>query len=219
MSAGGRTYARGFTLIEMMLAVMILGLVLVMLAESFHVIAQGKLQAESRLDVDHEGRAILWALSNELRDAVQTLAFTSRVLLIGRGQMRNSTPLDNLTVSTLDLSRSPSLDGFGSEEVVSYTTAPNPDHHGWFLLMRTGYNALLTTPPSTPPVVLAGNLLALHIRYFDGSIWHESWDSSSMPPGRQLPIAVQVEVTMAASNGRPVRFSTQIDLPMALLQW
>jgi prepilin-type N-terminal cleavage/methylation domain-containing protein len=211
----------GFTLIEMMLAVMILGIVMMMLAGAFNAVSHGKVQAEDRLSIDHEGRAILWTLSNEFRDAVQTPIVPSRVLLLGLAHMSNGQPLDNVTISTLDLSHSMSLDGFGAEQVVTYTTAPNPQHPQWSLLMRNEQSALMLMggPSAANSVVLNNNLLSLHIRYFDGSMWQESWDSASLPPGRQLPLAVAIDIVIADSRGHPVGFSTQVSLPMSFTQW
>lgn len=214
-----RLWAGGFTLIELMLATMILGIVMAMLMGSFNAVSHGKVEAEGRIDVDHQGRAILWTLSDEFRDAVQTPISPSRVMLLGQGHMGNGQPLDNVTISTLDLNHSMSLDGFGAEQMVSYTTAPNPTRPQWFLLMRSEQSALITGQTATNPVVLANNLLSLHVRYFDGSIWQESWDSASLPPGRQLPLAVAIDLVVADSRGQPVGFSTQVDLPMSFLQW
>jgi prepilin-type N-terminal cleavage/methylation domain-containing protein len=211
--------SRGFTLIELMLAIMILGLVLAMLASSFNVVAHGKVQAENRLDMDHEGRNILWMIGNEITGAVQTPIVASRVLLIGQGHMSNGKPLDSLTISTLDLSHSPSLDGFGAERLVSYNTVINPAHRQFSILMRGEQSALLSTLTSGNPVPLANNLISLHFRYFDGANWQESWDSSSLPPGRQLPGAVSIDLTIADNQGRRLGFSTQVTLPMAYLQW
>jgi prepilin-type N-terminal cleavage/methylation domain-containing protein len=63
---------RGFTLIEMMLAIGVLAMILAMLASSFSVVAHSKVHAEGRLMVDREGRALLWQLTRELRNVVQT---------------------------------------------------------------------------------------------------------------------------------------------------
>ena len=73
-----------------MLAIAILALILVMIAGSFNAVIHSKVQGEARLDVDRQGRAILWQLANELRGAAQTIAPNppSDVLLIGLGQMR-----------------------------------------------------------------------------------------------------------------------------------
>ncbi|MBF6567332.1 MAG: prepilin-type N-terminal cleavage/methylation domain-containing protein [Candidatus Binataceae bacterium] len=212
-------FSRGFTLIELMLAIMILGLVLAMLASSFNVVAHGKVQAENRLDMDHEGRSILWMIGNEITGAVQTPIVASRVLLIGQGHMSNGKPLDSLTISTLDLSHSPSLDGFGAERLVSYSTVINPQNRQFSMLMRGEQSALLTALTTGNPIPIAGNLISLHFRYFDGANWQESWDSSSLPPGRQLPGAVSIDLTIADDQGRQLGFSTQVTLPMAYLQW
>jgi prepilin-type N-terminal cleavage/methylation domain-containing protein len=219
ISRGGR----GFTLIEMMLAVAILGLVMVMLAGSFHAVAASKVHAENRLETNHRGRTILWEMGQEIRGAVQTPFIASHVLLIGQGRMMNRTPLDSITVSTIDASHTRTVGGFGAEQIVTYSAAPNPDHRGWYLLLRTQTSALLLgdRPVHTPqPLVLAANVLALHVRYFDGTIWNESWDSRTLPPGRALPLAVSIELEMAApgSNG-PMDFFTQVSVPMAVAQW
>jgi hypothetical protein len=68
-------------------------------------------------------------------------------------------------------------------------------------------------------LVLANNLLSLHLRYFDGQRWTESWDSTSLPPGRQLPVAVAIQIQMAGPGGRPIDFATQVTVPMAIAQW
>jgi len=219
-SATGSTMIdEGFTLIEMMLAVMILGVILAMLAGSFSVVAHSKARFESQLNVDHEGRTLLWAISNELRDSVQTTLFPSHVLLMGQGQIRNGLPLDNMTVSTIDLSHTPSFDGFGAEISVIYSYEPNPDHTGWFLLTRAMQSGLLTRPGTPHSVIIADNLLSLHIRYFDGNIWNESWDSSTLPSGHQLPLAVSIDLSVAGNDGRPSNFATQVTLPMAYEDW
>ncbi len=214
-----RHSAPGFTLMELMLAVLILGIVMAMLAGSFNAVSHGKVQAEERIDIDHEGRALLWTLSNEFRDAVQTAVVPSRVVLLGQGHMSNGQPLDSVTVSTLDLSHSANFDGFGAEQIVSYATTVNPARPEWSILTRSIRSALLTGVATNNPVVLANNLISLHVRYFDGSLWQESWDASSLPPGRQLPLAVAIDVVLADSRGRQVGFSTQVMLPMSMLQW
>ncbi|HLW71226.1 MAG TPA: prepilin-type N-terminal cleavage/methylation domain-containing protein [Candidatus Binataceae bacterium] len=216
--------AAGFTLIELMLAVAILGLIMVMLAGSFHAVATGKLQGENRLVTAQQGRSVLWQMSNEIRGAVQTQNVTaSNVSLIGQGRMQNNSPLDSISFSTLDPGHRRSLEGFGAEDTVTYATAPNPNRRGLFLLTRTQLSSLLTTAggltAANATVILADNLLSLHFSYFDGNIWGESWNSESLPPGRQIPEAVAIELALASPNGAPLRLSTMVTLPMAFAQW
>ena len=213
---------RGFTLIELMLAVAILGLIMVMLTGAFHTIAAGKVQAESRLGVDRTARAILWQMSNEIRGAVQTPLIASHVLMVGQARARSGTPVDSITVSTLDPGHRPTLEDFGPEEVVSYRSTPNPKRREWSLLTRTRTSGLLSNTAgrnATSSTVLADNVLSLHMRYFDGSKWGESWDSQSLPPGRELPLAVSIDLVVSTPNGARVALSTMVSVPMAFAQW
>jgi prepilin-type N-terminal cleavage/methylation domain-containing protein len=217
-----RNVAPGFTLIELMLAVAILGLVMVMLAGSFHAVATGKTHAEARIAVGQENRTVAWGLTNEIRGAVQTSGIASHVMILGAARVQNNAPLDSISFSTLDPGHRRAVEGFGTEDIVTYSTAPNPNRRGWFLLYRTQTSALLTGSGeniANSTVMLADNLLALHFRYYDGNIWTESWNSSSLPSGRMLPQAISIDLALAEANGAPLRISTMITLPMAFPQW
>ena len=212
----------GFTLIEMMLAVAVLAVILVMLAGSFHAVATSKVQAERHIVVDATTRAILADMTNEIHGAVQTALLPSRVLLMGEVHGHGGQVLDSISISTLNPGHRRTLEGFGPEDTVTYTTAPNPGHPGWFLLLRSQNSSLLgigTGVSAREPALLAENLLSLRIRYFDGNIWGESWNSQSLPPGRQLPNEVGIELTMASRSGAPFSLATEVTLPMAFLQW
>ncbi len=221
-SARSPRFARGFTLIEMMLAVAILGIVMVMLAGSFHAVATGKTQAENRLTSNREARALLLEIGSELHGAIQTPLIASRVLLVGQGLMRNGVPLDSLAISTINVGHRGSIGGFGAEQEIIYSGAPNPRHRGWYMLMREEHSALLGDSAGirlAPPVVLAANVLAFHLRYFSGTIWVESWDSHSLPPGQQLPQAVAIDLALAGAGRAALDLSTRVILPMAVTQW
>jgi len=220
--SGRSTYRapRGFTLIEMMLAVGVLALILTMLASSFSTIAHSKVHAEGRLMVDREGRALLWQMSKELRDAVQTTPMASNVALLGGGHMGNAgAPLDTLTLSTFSAGHRRALTGLTPETIVTYNLTPNPNQPGWYMIERSQQSGLMTNAAALQTTVLADNVLSLHIRYFDGDKWGESWDSSSLPRGRQLPFAAAIQIKLAAPQGRVMDFATQVTLPMAFNPW
>ena len=208
----------GFTLIELMVTVAILGLILVMLAGSFHTVAAGKTQAEGRIAAEQQSRALLWQISNEIRGTVATQNEPSHVIVVGRGQMENNAPLDSLTIATLDPGHRRALEGFGAEDTVSYSTVANPNHRGWFRLLRSQGSSLLSTGGGSTAVIVTDSLLSIHFRFYDGNLWTESWNSEALPPGRQLPQAIQIDLVLA-SNAAPVRLSTMVTLPMAFAQW
>jgi prepilin-type N-terminal cleavage/methylation domain-containing protein len=217
-----RRVQAGFTLIEMMLAIAVLALILVMLAGSFHAVATSKVQADSHIAVDSAARAIVTEIAREIRGAVQTPNLPSRVLLMGEVNTHGSQIIDSISISTLDPGHRRALEDFGTEDTVNYTATPNPDHRGWFLLLRSQNSSLLgigTDNSTRGATLLAANLLSLHIRYFDGSNWSESWNSQGLPPGRQLPTEVAIELTMASNSGAPFSLATMVTVPMAYLQW
>jgi len=210
---------RGFTLIEMMLAISVLALILTMLASAFSTIAHSKVHAEGRLMVDREGRALLWQLTKELRNAVQTPYAVSNVALLGNGRMGRGSPIDTITLSTFSGGHRRAVTGLTPETIVTYNLTPNPEQQGWYMLQRSQQSGLLTNTVAQQTTVLADNILSLHLRYFDGQRWGESWDSSSLQRGTQLPIAVAIQIQKAAPGGRVMDFATQVTVPMALQQW
>jgi prepilin-type N-terminal cleavage/methylation domain-containing protein len=219
-----RRAQRGFTLIEMMLAIGVLAigvlaLVLTMLASSFSTIAHSKVHAEGRLLVDREGRALLWQMTKELRNAVQTPYAPSNVALFGNGRMGAGSPIDTITLSTFSGGHRRALTGMTPETIVTYNLVPNPTAPGWYLLQRSQQSGLLTNTVATQSMVLADNVLSLHIRYFDGQRWGESWNSSSRLLGQQLPVAAAIQIQMAAPGGRLMDFATQVTVPMAIQKW
>jgi prepilin-type N-terminal cleavage/methylation domain-containing protein len=210
---------RGFTLIEMMLAVGVLSIILAMLASSFSAVAHSKVHAEGRLLVDREGRALLWQMSKEVRNAVQTPLIPSHVLLEGAGHSGSSGPIDTILLSTFDAGHRRAITGLAPEYLVTYTVVPNQDHPGWYLLQRSQQSGLSSGTSGGATLVLANNLLSLHLRYFDGQRWTEEWDSTAAKAGTQLPVAVAIQIQMAAPGGRIMDFATQVTLPMAMAQW
>jgi type II secretory pathway component PulJ len=211
----------GFTLLELMIALFILMLVMVMIMGSFNAVIHSKIQGEAHLNVDRQGRAILWELANEISGAVQTANPVSNVLLQGTGQMRGASPVDALTVSTLAAGHRRAITGFDAEQMVSYSVTPNSKVRGWYVLMRNQRSALLTTGTSfaPPPSELADNVVSLHLKYFNGNTWMESWDSTALPPTTQLPVAVSIDLVLGSGPGRTMDFSTEVILPMAVQVW
>jgi len=209
--------AWGFTLIEMMIAIWILGLILAMLASSFSAVAHSKVHGEARLASDEAARLIVFQMSREIRGVVQNGVAPVRVLLVGTGHMQGGMPLDNITLSTLGAGHHRAVFGPGAEDIVSYTATPNQNHRGWFVLMRTQQSGLLAPGQGARPlpVVLADNLLSLHLRYFDGTRWNESWDSEANGGGT-LPVAVSIDLALATPSGKPLYLSTMVPVPVVL---
>ena len=169
--------------------------------------------------VDREGRSLLWQLTKELRNAVQTPYALSNVALLGSGHMGNGVAIDAITLSTFSAGHRKALTGMTPESIVTYNLTANPDQPGCYMLQRSQQSGLLTSTVAQQTTVLADNVMSLHFRYFDGQKWDESWDSSSQPRGTQLPVAVAIQIKMAAPGGHVMDFATQVTVPMAIQEW
>jgi hypothetical protein len=175
--------------------------------------------AEGRLLTDREGRALLWQLTKEFRNAVQTPYTASNVALFGNGHMNGGVAVDTLTLSTFNGGHRRALTSMTPETIVTYNLVANSSQQGWYMLQRSQQSGLLTSTVTPQTTVLADNVVSLHFRYFDGQRWGESWNSPSLPRGRQLPVAVAIQIQMGAPGGRIMDFATQVTLPMAIQQW
>ena len=128
-------------------------------------------------------------------------------------------PIDTITLSTFSGGHRRAITGMTPETIVTYNLVANPQVPGWYMLQRSQQSGLLTTTVAQQSTLLADNVLSMHIRYYDGQKWGESWDSSSLPMGRQLPVAVAFQIQMAAPGGRVMDFASQVIVPMAIQQW
>lgn len=217
-----QTHSRpGFTLLELMIAISILALVLIMISGTFNAVIHSKIHGETQLEVNREGRAIVWELADEIRGAVSTPNPLSNLLLVGQAQMREHVPEDGITVSTLAAGHRRAIVGFNAEQVVSYTVTPNKQVRKWYILTRTQHSGLFVGNNSSamPSIELADNVVSLHLRYFNGREWFESWDSNTLPPPTQLPLAVSIDLVLGVGGGKIMNFSTQVFLPMAVQTW
>lgn len=217
-----RAATAGFTLLELMLALALLAVLMVILFGAVHAVATSKIAAERRLKSDEEARNLIWLLGRELHGAVYTPMVPSHVLLIGSANKQGGGAMDSITFSTFDTLHRRALDGFSAEEVVSYSAVPNPDHPGWYELVRSQQSALLPAnaqagDPEATQVVLARDILSLHLRYYNGNRWLESWNSTQSPPGQFLPQAISIHLVVAGGL-RPTMLSTTVELPMAVVQ-
>ncbi len=188
----------GFTLVELLLAVMVFGVVLIAL----HYIFAGALRLrlrvvqnleetlplEQALAILRRDLANLAAPGGTLVGALQTIP-TNLTLLPGR-----SSPYFFTTVGVLrDASPWPAL-----QRVVYRLVPPTNDVEGLDLLRSVTRNLL--APVEEPPEdqFLLGGVEELVFQYYDGTQWREAWDST-VEPG-VLPLAIKVQVYLSRSR-------------------
>jgi prepilin-type N-terminal cleavage/methylation domain-containing protein len=126
----------------------------------------------------------------------------------------------------------------GNDSVTFYTTAEGPQHPAGGdgeikkveLSVDNGvlYRKVLSnlTAPQQQQIqpdqeVLCRNVRSFNLRYYDGSTWQDTWDSTQTSPANELPVAVEVtlEIDPPADDPKalPRRYLRIIPIPCSNL--
>ena len=204
----------GFTLIEVLLAVVIFGIVLV----GIHAIFHGALRLRNR--------------TTETLEAALPLEQTLAIL---RRDLANMVPPGGTLAG--GLTTTPIVDGLASQPSLQFCSAVGvlADSVPWAEVQRIAYT--LATPTNRTPGrelrrAVVRNLLAVNLdtieeqpllsgvdsvtfSFHDGTSWRTTWDSTNEPT--LLPRAVKVELLLIATNAIQAGNRRPIELVVGLL--
>lgn len=194
--------ARGFTLLELLVAVAVGVIVLASIYGVYTGVSRARDRVERRSEAAHQARVIFDRLGRELRGAYPAAGAAPPFAggsAGGKGQafLRFAT-----TAST------PEGGSRGGIRVVRYELFPGatPDEPGE--LRRSEAPAFLGEPPPERAYRMLGGVAALQPRFYVGTGWQESWPESA---GRQ-PLAVELTLTLQ-SGGETLSFVSAFELP------
>ena len=184
----------GFTLIEVMISLAILGIIVAILYGSFWTVSRSYDEMRDRLEVEQAGRFILENLNRELRSAYLSPDNESLVFE-GLQDEVDGQPRDSIRF----FSTAPAW-GKGDEEPelkeLSYSLEASETDPGVVHLYRR------TASPSQeagqfPEIDLGPYVQGLSLRYSDGEDAEvESWDSKAIKGERRLPAAIQIDLIL-----------------------
>jgi general secretion pathway protein J len=225
---------RGFTLLEIMIAVTILAIILVTVYGVVSRALYAKNHSEDRADLYASGREATLKIANELEGALPPIAGRNIGFIGTPGTER--VPMDSVQFDAVVHRLYSATEARGGRALISYSLDPIPDT-GLFALRRQ--EQLLTEaapdpetandPDAAPaePAVTAAYVLdqvaGLRFRYLDPLTgeWLDSWDTTVQPPPGQPPIglpgAVEVTLFLADNEGGVHDFGTIVDLPLSNL--
>lgn len=225
---------RGFTLIEMMIATMILGIIMVTIYGVLSRALAAKNHSEERADLYASGREAVLKMADELEGALPPTAGRNIGFVGIAGDSR--VPTDAVQFDVVVRRLFGSAETRGGRALVSYSLDPLPNQPGLFALRRQeqllneagtqGPDAedLDGAPAPAPATAFAAYIMdqvaGLRFRYLDpqSGAWVSTWDTTVQPAAGQLPIglpgAVEVTLYLADNQGGVHDFSTIVDLPL-----
>jgi general secretion pathway protein J len=215
LSRGGRGRniwnSRGFTLIEVLLALAILAVIVTEVYRSFSNASQGVQQAETVRDGTDLARTLIARLTSDLANAYVNGGM-SVTFLRGRKAEDEDTKdrIDSISLTTLTdpNARQPDSPETGLWEV-GYFFQERPEDKKRVLMRREKRELSADVPPGEGGVEyeLTDEVKILRIRYSpDGfSSWRDEWDTKS---GSGVPRAA--EILLGLADGRV--YATQVDI-------
>lgn len=198
--------SRGFTLLEILVAISIVALVLTAVYGVFASISGAKERLERDAEIYQRARVVFDRLGRELRG----------VCPIGgaeqKGVFRTGTDADGQAILELTTSATAQL---GLQQtgiaLIRYTLAPEPESAPGKSLFRTEQSALLRddVPGENGAMRLATGVARLEWRFLVQGEWRSELDAAR----DGLPALVEVALTMTDSRGHPLHFRSAFDLP------
>lgn len=233
---------KGFTLLEVLVAVIVAGIILVTVYGSFSRTMNTKAHAEQRAELWATGRDAVMRIADDLESAVppylgNQVLFQGKTdaagaylyfVNVNRGAYGATRVLPGRTLVVYEIvpGTQPGLLTVRrfqrpfSAAVAEANDQEVPDEPEYRM---TGYN-LLSCERFEGQVDIPGSctrVRSLRFRFYDlvDGQWREAWDSTdpTMLPSR-MPYAVEISLVLADERGQEQEFSTIVDLPLAISQ-
>jgi prepilin-type N-terminal cleavage/methylation domain-containing protein len=204
-----RTPARrsGFTLLELMIAMLLVALLAGTLAVSLAIGFRSRTAAEQSVETIRSVETVMEIFRTDLQCALPPSRGTFEGAFEGSQNQVNNIEADDLQFCTTAPSPTHAFSGvaIGNGEIkqIELTcyqpdqTNPNSDY---VIVRRTINNLLPVNGQSEPPdeEVLCRHVAGFTLQYYDGQNWQVSWDSTQQ--SNSLPLAVMVSLALNTSD-------------------
>lgn len=221
--------ARGFTLVELLVAIVILSLISLLIYSAFASMKRSREGIERVDDRYREGRLAMARMVRELQSAYISLhAPINTALLVQKTAFVGSTgtPADRLDFNSFSNRRLDRNSHVSDQCELSYFGSQNPELSGVTDLARRVSTKLDLEPKKGGRVeVLATDIDLFDLQYLDplSGNWVDTWDTTQSVTGQPARLPVQVRIVLVlnggtrsgASRGQGViRLVTKVSIPI-----
>ena len=218
-----RRRSRGFTLLEVMVAITIVSMIALLMYGAFNIISKGKQFEQLSNDRSRQGRDAIDRVVRELQTAFLSLHNPQNVALITRTTAFIGTSGGNF--DRVDFAafahRRFEKDAKESDMCeLGFFALRDPENANKMDLVRREQTPLDMDPKRGGVVnVIAENVDMFDLKYLDPmtALWTDTWDST-LQSGQfgRIPLEVRVELVLRGipPSGRPYSFRTKMMLPL-----
>ncbi len=215
-SIGLTPHAKGFTLIEVLLAMAILAVIMAVVYGSFSTAGRNVEQAEAARDETDLARTLLARMSDDIANAyynakmspldprtnrnVNLTVFFGKKVEAGEGD--DKVRHDSLSLTTLTNWHRPDTPQTELMEV-GYFFSEKPDGSGYSFFRREKRELGPDTPPLEGGVEyeLTDKVESLQFRYYNGTQWLDAWDTTPGNSAGTAGLPQRVELTLVTDSG------------------
>ena len=207
------TWNEGFTLLEVLLAIVIGAIVLTVLYGSFFQIIKAKDSAENAMELYHEASVVFSRMTKDFQGAYLRGKVYSESAKTAYPSFTGGKEDDRSHIHLVSLSREPGINTKSSDQAeISYYLEPIPESDLYLLMRRE--NPQIGSESGGTQYPISERVVAFNLAYVsdnaEGLI--EAWDSKQTG---SLPKAVEVALILRSTTGEDFTFSSLIPIPTA----
>ena len=188
----------GFTLLEVLIAVVLLAILSVALYRSYFGVMRARERASSGMESQRELRSTLDLIRREIASCTFNVS-DKRLRFVVEDRDNFGSASSSLELTTLALPSNLSRRESGVVSV-QYRLAEKKDKR---LLTRREYDTIMDSAATGPAYPQMEQISSFLVECYDGSKWLKSWDTAI---NRKLPNMVRVTVRVE-EEGKPLEFS------------
>jgi len=207
----------GFTLIETLVAMVVLMIVISSIYGSFRAANVCASRTEERADLYQTARVLLAQINSELCSAYQPFSLQESSLVGEDTEASETAPqYDRLSFLTTARRSVSSVEAAGDVCRVKYSVESTPDGEPIGLFVQEDFRpGLDMSETERPPVMLSKLVIGMNCRYLDGTTgqWLKEWIGQS-----GLPKAVRVELVLKPERkgAKPITVASTANLALSL---
>lgn len=189
----------GFTLLEMLVALALMGVLATGLYMSLTIAFNARARAEAAVVPVRSAALVVELMRGDITSALPPTGILAGGFVGQDAKADGSaSDADSLVFHAVVEDAGRAAPGICRIELV---LTPVEEGSGSILVRHITENLLAPTTPEPTEEVLCRNVMSLNFRYFDGIDWLDSWDSSVRE--NALPLAVEVRIRIGLLAGTP----------------
>jgi type II secretion system protein J len=190
---------RAFTLLEMLVAIALIAVVAGSLYASLNIAFRARRSALGVTESVRRAELALDLVRQDLQAAMLPRGVLAGIFTGTDDQDAQGRDADSLVLyaSVPDLEPT---QGIGDVKQIELACETSDDGRSQVLVRLTTANLLAPQTPEPEREVLCTGVYAFNLRYFDGSEWQDTWDSSTQDDA--LPVAIEVTLQLTGDERR-----------------